>query len=167
MINELTHRQAEILSFIRACIAMNGIPPTRAEISHHFGFGSDNAAEQHLRALARHGKIEIIPALSRGIRVLGPASNDETQARDLETLRARITIQTLTALDQCCGHCEYEEAEGQLIRHCDKCCRKIVAALGLLRRKLSQKVTRSSDIGRKPIKHNPSYSSTHKGGVVV
>ena len=25
-----------------------------------------------------------------------------------------------------CGHCEYDEAEGLLINHCDKCCRKII-----------------------------------------
>lgn len=167
MINELTHRQSEILSFIRASIAMNGMPPTRAEISRHFGFGSANGAEQHLRALASRGKIELVPGVSRGIRVLGPESNDATRARDLETMRARITVQVLAELDHCCGHCQYEEAEGTLVRHCDKCCRKIVAALGLVRRKLSQKLVRSTDIERKPVKRDHRYSSTHKGGLVV
>lgn len=167
MINELTHRQAEILSFIRTCIEMNGMPPTRAEIATHFGFGSANASEQHLRALVIRGKIEIVPGASRGIRVVGPGGNDESHARDLETMRARITVQALAALDHCCGHCQYEEAEGALIRHCDKCCRKIVAELGLLRRKLNQKLVRSSDVDRKPVRHNPSYPRTHKGGVLA
>lgn len=70
MSDDLTHRQAEILAFIRACIAMNGSPPTRAEICTQFGFGSHNAAEQHLRALVARRKIELLPGTSRGIRVV-------------------------------------------------------------------------------------------------
>lgn len=34
------------------------------------------------------------------------------------------------ALDTCCQQgCDYDEAEGGLINHCDKCCRKIVKKL--------------------------------------
>lgn len=32
-------------------------------------------------------------------------------------------------LSTCCPHCEYDEAEGGLINHCDKCCRRIVTKL--------------------------------------
>ncbi|KAF0191571.1 MAG: repressor LexA [Gammaproteobacteria bacterium] len=67
---ELTQRQAEILKLIRAAIADTGFPPTRAEIAAAFGFRSANAAEEHLRALARKGVIEMVPGASRGIRVL-------------------------------------------------------------------------------------------------
>ncbi len=66
---ELTARQTEILRLIRDRIEENGMPPTRAEIATEFGFSSPNAAESHLRALARKGAIELIPGSSRGIRL--------------------------------------------------------------------------------------------------
>ncbi|GAA4894700.1 transcriptional repressor LexA [Ferrimonas pelagia] len=47
-----------------------GMPPTRAEIARQLGFRSANAAEEHLKALARKGYIEIVPGTSRGIRIL-------------------------------------------------------------------------------------------------
>jgi repressor LexA len=69
MHDDLTIRQAEILELIRIHIEDSGYPPTRAEICQHFGFKSPNAAEQHLRALARKGAIEIASGASRGIRL--------------------------------------------------------------------------------------------------
>jgi len=69
MHDDLTIRQAEILELIRIHIEDSGYPPTRAEICQHFGFKSPNAAEQHLRALARKGAIEIAGGASRGIRL--------------------------------------------------------------------------------------------------
>lgn len=68
--NALTARQAEILALIRQRIESNGMPPTRAEICEALGFRSPNAAEEHLRALARKGAIELLPGASRGIRLL-------------------------------------------------------------------------------------------------
>ncbi len=68
--SELTPRQAEILEFIQAFAEEEGCPPTRAEIAEAFGFRSANAAEEHLRALARKGVIELVPGSSRGIRLL-------------------------------------------------------------------------------------------------
>jgi repressor LexA len=49
------------------------MPPTRAEIANNLGFRSANTAEDHLRALARKGVIELRPGSSRGIRLLHPA----------------------------------------------------------------------------------------------
>ncbi len=69
MNDELTPRQAEILELIRENLEENGMPPTRQEIAKAFGFRSPNAAEGHLRALARKGAIELIPGTSRGIRL--------------------------------------------------------------------------------------------------
>lgn len=68
--SELTARQAEILNLIRAHLEDNGMPPTRAEIAQALGFRSANAAEGHLRALARKGVLELVPGSSRGIRLL-------------------------------------------------------------------------------------------------
>src|SRR5437868_64297 len=65
----LTPRQQQIFDLIRNTIRQTGIPPTRAEIASEFGFSSPNAAEEHLRALARKGAIELTPGASRGIRL--------------------------------------------------------------------------------------------------
>ena len=76
---KLTPRQSEILDFIKQCLEDNGFPPTRAEIAQQLGFKSPNAAEEHLKALARKGAIEMTPGASRGIRIPGfePNSQDE------------------------------------------------------------------------------------------
>ncbi len=63
----LTKRQEEILNFISDHIDADGFPPTRNEISKHFGFRSPNAAESHLRTLERKGVIRIKAGHSRGI----------------------------------------------------------------------------------------------------
>ncbi len=67
---KLTKRQTEILQLIQNQIDTVGSPPTRAEIATKMGFCSPNAAEDHLRALARKGVIELVPGTSRGIRVI-------------------------------------------------------------------------------------------------
>lgn len=66
---KLTKRQNEILTLIQSHIASTGSPPTRAEIAKTMGFKSPNAAEDHLRALARKGVIELVAGTSRGIRL--------------------------------------------------------------------------------------------------
>lgn len=73
---KLTARQQEVLNFIRSALESTGFPPTRAEIAKELGFRSPNAAEEHLKALARKGAIDMMPGASRGIRILGdePAS---------------------------------------------------------------------------------------------
>jgi repressor LexA len=67
--DELTPRQEQILRLIREQITSSGMPPTRAEICRAMGFSSPNAAEEHLRALARKGAIEMLAGASRGIRL--------------------------------------------------------------------------------------------------
>lgn len=67
----LTPRQSEILALIKDNLQATGMPPTRAEIASKLGFRSANAAEEHLKALARKGMIEILPGMSRGIRLIG------------------------------------------------------------------------------------------------
>lgn len=66
---KLTARQQQVLDLIRRHIDDTGYPPTRADIARELGFRSANAAEEHLKALARKGAIEIIPGASRGIRL--------------------------------------------------------------------------------------------------
>lgn len=67
--HKLTSRQEEILQFIKDHLADTGYPPTRSEIAQKMGFKSTNAAEEHLRALARKGAIEMFPGTSRGLRL--------------------------------------------------------------------------------------------------
>lgn len=63
-------QQQEVFDLIRDHISQTGMPPTRAEIAQRLGFRSPNAAEEHLKALARKGAIEIVSGASRGIRLL-------------------------------------------------------------------------------------------------
>lgn len=69
----LTARQQQILDLIRHTIEKTGIPPTRAEIAVALGFRSANAAEDHLKALAKKGAIELTANTSRGIRLTAAA----------------------------------------------------------------------------------------------
>ena len=65
----LTARQEQVLDLIKNYADETGYPPTRAEIARILGYKSPNAAEEHIKALARKGAIEVIPGASRGIRL--------------------------------------------------------------------------------------------------
>src|ERR1700728_379765 len=77
--SDLTPRQTRVLRFIQRSLHDTGMPPTRAEIAAELGFRSPNAAEEHLRTLARKGVIQLVPGASRGI-----------QLRD--TMREQLTL---------------------------------------------------------------------------
>ncbi|CAH0532300.1 LexA repressor [Vibrio stylophorae] len=79
MMKPLTARQQQVFDLIKAKIDDLGIPPTRAEIAKELGFRSANAAEEHLKALAKKGAIEIVPGASRGIRIL---LEDQSEVED-------------------------------------------------------------------------------------
>jgi repressor LexA len=65
----LTHRQEQILDWIRSFIDSRGMPPTRAEIASALGFSTPSSAEDHLQALAKKGVLDIVPGAARGIRL--------------------------------------------------------------------------------------------------
>jgi repressor LexA len=73
----LTKRQQQIYNLIKEKIQDTGMPPTRAEIAKHFGFKSANAAEEHLKALAKKGYIEMLAGTSRGIRLVEEMLEEE------------------------------------------------------------------------------------------
>ena len=79
--DELTPRQAQILQLIREHLSSRGYPPTRAEICRIMGFRSPNAAEEHLKALARKGAIEMAPGASRGLRLKAAAGHTGGRTR--------------------------------------------------------------------------------------
>jgi len=72
---KLTQRQSDVMETIRDFIDETGFPPTRAEIAAKLGFRSPNAAEEHLKALAKKGAIEMLPGASRGIRIIESPSD--------------------------------------------------------------------------------------------
>ncbi|WP_423821608.1 transcriptional repressor LexA [Salinisphaera sp. SPP-AMP-43] len=77
----LTAKQQRVYDFIRDTQTRTGAPPTRAEIARALGFASANAAQAHLRTLARKGVIELGSRRSRGIRLLdqNEAANEQEQ----------------------------------------------------------------------------------------
>ena len=77
---DLTARQSQVLDLIRRHILDTGYPPTRADIASELGFKSPNAAEEHLKALARKGAIEMTPGASRGIRIPGFEAKSEERS---------------------------------------------------------------------------------------
>ena len=91
---KLTARQQQILDLIQTAMARTGAPPTRAEIAAELGFKSANAAEEHLKALARKGVIDLVSGTSRGIRLRG-----ET-VRSINAARQNIFHLSLPSLSQ-------------------------------------------------------------------
>jgi len=69
-VEALTHRQQQILQWIQEQIAKHGLPPTRAELQEAFHFRSPNAAESHVRTLARKGYLVLQEGRARGIRLV-------------------------------------------------------------------------------------------------
>ena len=57
---KLTARQQQVMDVIKSSIEATGMPPTRADIARELGFKSANAAEEHLKALAKKGVIELV-----------------------------------------------------------------------------------------------------------
>ena len=82
----LTARQQEVLELLKRHLETTGMPPTRAEISRELGFKSPNAAEEHLKALARKGAIEIVAGASRGIRIV----DDSAMMRKKKAYRSSV-----------------------------------------------------------------------------
>ena len=66
---KLTARQQQVMDVIKSSIEATGMPPTRADIARELGFKSANAAEEHLKALAKKGVIKLVAGASRGIRL--------------------------------------------------------------------------------------------------
>jgi len=64
----LTHRQQQVLDFIRESITDRGYPPTLREIGAHMGIRSTNGVNDHLRALERKGYLTREDMKSRALR---------------------------------------------------------------------------------------------------
>lgn len=84
----LTERQEEILTFIASSIDDFGYPPSIPEIQEEFSFKSPNAAQDHLKALARKGCIFRHPHKSRGIELMTHAVSADDLSEVTPTLYA-------------------------------------------------------------------------------
>jgi len=89
---KLTSRQEEILQLVQDSISQNGAPPTRSEIAQQLGFASANAAEEHLKALAKKGYIELSPGTSRGIRLRETVRQTAKQLHLPSQMIAQLTL---------------------------------------------------------------------------
>ncbi|MDF3057688.1 MAG: heme-binding protein [Rariglobus sp.] len=65
----LTEKQEAILDYIREVQSERGIPPSTRDIQKQFGYESQNAVMNHLRALAKKGAIEQIDGRTWGLKV--------------------------------------------------------------------------------------------------
>lgn len=105
---KLTARQQQVLAFIKEYMSINGYPPTRVDIAKELGFRSPNAAEDHLRALARKGAIEMIPGASRGIRL--PVEDTVTHEDELPIIGQVAAGAPILALENIEDHCRINPA---------------------------------------------------------
>lgn len=103
---KLTARQQQVLAFIREYMVSNGYPPTRVDIARELGFRSPNAAEDHLKALARKGAIEMIPGASRGIRL--PNDAEAADEHSLPVVGQVAAGAPILALENIENHCRID-----------------------------------------------------------
>ncbi|MBQ4840092.1 MULTISPECIES: transcriptional repressor LexA [Pseudoalteromonas] len=101
----LTKRQEQVFELIKVFIKDTGMPPTRAEIAESLGFRSANAAEEHLKALAKKGVIEMVPGASRGIRLAEP---DEPEQLGLPLVGRVAAGEPILAQEHIENHCKVD-----------------------------------------------------------
>ncbi|MDP9991987.1 SOS-response transcriptional repressor LexA [Variovorax boronicumulans] len=58
MTTKLTAKQTAVLNFMQQFEAENDNMPTMPVIARHFGYASTNAANDHVQALVRAGRLE-------------------------------------------------------------------------------------------------------------
>jgi repressor LexA len=78
---DLSPKQREVLTFIRRFMERDGLPPTRGEIASGLKLKNRQGIDQHLRALAAKGAIELVPGIARGIRLLEESAGESVSAR--------------------------------------------------------------------------------------
>ncbi|HEA17542.1 MAG: transcriptional repressor LexA [Pseudoalteromonas prydzensis] len=101
----LTNRQAQILELIKVFIKDTGMPPTRAEIAQTLGFKSANAAEEHLKALAKKGVIKMKPGASRGIQLV---EEEEPEQLGLPLIGRVAAGEPILAQQHVESHCQVD-----------------------------------------------------------
>ncbi|MEN9307605.1 MAG: hypothetical protein RL173_1537 [Fibrobacterota bacterium] len=75
----LTHRQRQVLDFIRDKVQETHCPPTVREICENFDIRSTNGVRVILEALEKKGHLKRSPRLSRGLSVVGESDGSIPQ----------------------------------------------------------------------------------------
>jgi len=63
----LTNRQQEVYDYLKRESRVTGVMPSTREIQHFFGFASQTAAMNHLRALEKKQVIQRVPGKARAV----------------------------------------------------------------------------------------------------
>jgi repressor LexA len=79
----ITPRQRFIFEFIVGFISEHGRPPNFREIAAALGVNSNNAIEDHLKALVRHGLVARDSSTSSQIRIVGVRWQPVPEVRSL------------------------------------------------------------------------------------
>ena len=74
---ELTRREKDFLSAIRAHFASHGCAPTREELRKMLGWKSVNTVTLYLKRLVAKGRLQVVPRSSRGIRIVDDSLTEE------------------------------------------------------------------------------------------
>ena len=72
----LTPRQQQVLEFIASAQRESGVTPSTREIQEHFGFASQTAAVNHLRALERKGVLHRHAGKARALALVSTLNRD-------------------------------------------------------------------------------------------
>jgi repressor LexA len=67
MKDKLTNRQQEVYDYLKRESRVTGVMPSTREIQHYFGFASQTAAMNHLRALEKKQVIQRVPGKARAV----------------------------------------------------------------------------------------------------
>jgi repressor LexA len=89
---QLTHRQQQVLDYIKEHLSDHGYPPTLREIAGRFDLSGPRAAVKHLEALGRKGHIRRSPGSSRGIEVLFPGNTLRSSGQEVVTAGRGIPV---------------------------------------------------------------------------
>ena len=94
----VTPRQRQIYEFISRYIDVHKLPPTIAEIGHHFKMSSSASVHSILSALEREGLIKKIPNVSRGIELVKQESVSDSDGFDIPLLGMVAAGQPIEAI---------------------------------------------------------------------
>ena len=113
---QLTNRQYNVLEFLMQYIEKWGYPPTMREIGIHFGVGSTNGVNDHLRALERKGYITKEPGLSRSLVIQKYPNGKKYQIKfeDVEPIlvRSNVDIKTINEIKELFDDKKPDRSEG-------------------------------------------------------
>jgi repressor LexA len=82
----VTPRQRQVYEFLSRHIETQKLPPTIAEIGHHFKMSSSASVHSILSALEREGLIKRIPNVSRGIELIKQESLSDSNDGEIPLL---------------------------------------------------------------------------------